>query len=199
MICFIFGTFNPPTIAHMNLGVLAKRALGDNCRVVYVPDTTAYMRQSKGFKDGDIMPDKDRLRLLTELCYSYDFEVAFTEYLEITDGKAYDTVVKYRDPDKWLCIGADLVESLPMWYKSSELLNMCGLLVVQRKGDSGYMGTELGCRTREYRFVDVDDKYLGVSSTAVRNAYKAGNLDSVKWMLDREVYEYLEVSKNVYI
>lgn len=199
MICFIFGTFNPVTRAHMHMGVEAQRALGDNCRVVYVPDTLDYIKNVKGLAPGDIMPDEDRIRLLTELCDSFGFEVALTEVLGISDGKAYNTISHFEDDDKWLCIGADLVDTLPMWYKSSELLSECGLLVLRRAGSgNGYMATELGRSTREYRCIDVPGDLCGISSSLVRDAYRREDFATINKMTYGEVYRYLRGNKHVY-
>lgn len=192
MIAFIFGTFNPVTLAHVEMGKECRRVLGDSCRVVYVPDSEDYIRKAKGLTDEDIIPNRDRIRLLREAVTPFGFEVTLVEVEGISDGKAYNTVRCFEDDDKYLCVGADNVQHLNNWYMSRELLNECGLVVFSREGYDFFRDYLFGLfPIKSYRTIKMDYDLYGLSSTRVRLKCKLRMLSDVQRMVPDNVYEYL--------
>ncbi len=197
---FLFGTFNPVTNAHIEMGMVARNVLGPQCNVTYIPSGDAYIRNWKGYKDGDILPGKVRAGLLRDAVSRYGFRVATVEVEGITDGRTYNTIDYFGFDGAVLCLGMDNIIQITKWYRWQKLLEKCRLLVFKRDGISPSLKVEkilkyaLSCQ-----FATLDEKYMGISSTKVRICYVNRDLEQVKDLVPENVYHYLEENKNVYV
>lgn len=94
---FIFGTFNPATNAHINMGITAKNVLADKTNsdvdIIYVPTCDNYIGSWKGYHKGSIMPGNIRVQLLTDAVKEYEFSVSDIEVAGIVDGKTLKILV----------------------------------------------------------------------------------------------------------
>ena len=189
----ILGTFNPVTIAHINIGLKAGEMIPDS-DVIYVPAKDEFLRNWKGFSEDSIV--RERVTLLEKAAERYGFKVCHAELDGIVDGKTVNTIEYMRNTvgykDICLCMGTDKVGELGMWYKGKELLSRNRFIIFERGATSDDVMDDL---TREYAhnftFVKEDEKYRDISATEVRNALSEGDLSKVRALVPDEIYEFL--------
>lgn len=199
MKAFIFGTFNPVTNAHINMGVVAKNRLGQDCSVIYVPAPDRYIREWKGYGEQDILPEQVRLKLLEGAASVCGFEVGDAEITGLSDGKTYNTVEHYGFDGAVLCLGMDNILGIRKWYRWEELLDRVRLLVFRREGyvpgDPDEVKDILD-RAISYELADLYVDEAGISSTMVRRYHAEGNMKRVKYLVPPNVYGYLMENKD---
>lgn len=189
----IFGTFNPVTTAHVNIGLKAGEMIPDS-DVVYVPAKDEFLRSWKGFREDSIV--HERVALLEKVAKRYGFKVSHAELDGIVDGKTVNTIEYMKNTvgysDIILCMGTDKVGELGTWYKGEELVSRNRFIIFERGATADDVMDDL---TRKYAanftFVKEDDKYVDISATEVRNALSEGDLMKVQALVPDEVYEFL--------
>lgn len=193
----IFGTFNPITNAHINLGIQSQKIIDDS-DVVFIPAKDEFLRDWKGYDKESIL--SNRLLLLREVISDNGFEVCEAEINGEVDGKSIHTIEyiknRYGYENVYFCMGTDKVPELHKWYKAEELVGENSFLVFTRGESLSDAMDEFTSRYAD-RFTEVveDEKFYDMSSTNVRNAIKSGNIDSIKDTLPDKVYEYLKGEK----
>lgn len=193
---FLFGTFNPPTNAHIQMGIMAWKALGKECEIIYIPASDRYVRGWKNYKDGSVMPGSMRASLLAEAVRPYGFSVSGVEVDGKVDGKTYNTLEYLGDSDSVLCIGADNVNQMEKWYRYEDLLSRYRLLIFDRDGYLALTDTIRLCA--KYTIVHLDKSCDGISSTQVRDLYTKRELEKVKEMVPPNVFRYLSENRDIY-
>jgi nicotinate (nicotinamide) nucleotide adenylyltransferase len=189
----IFGTFNPVTIAHINIGLKAGEMIPDS-DVIYVPAKDEFLRNWKGFSEDSIV--RERVTLLEKAAERYGFKVCHAELDGIVDGKTVNTIEYMKNTvdytDICLCMGTDKVGELGTWYKGEELVSQNKFIIFERGATADDVMDDL---TRKYKdnftFVKEDPKYVDISATDVRNALSEGDLVKVRALVPDEVYEFL--------
>lgn len=200
MKAFIFGTFNPVTIAHIQMGIMAENVLGKNCLIVYVPTSDDYICRWKKYKEGSILPGNIRADLLKDAISKYGFVVSPVEIMGVTDGRTYNTIKHYGFKDSYLCLGMDNIAAMKKWYKWEELLQKVKLLVFKRDDqilEESDEVNEILSYSCGYQIIDLPG-CDGISSTKVRECYKEKEMDKLKQLVPANVYEYLEENENVF-
>lgn len=198
----IFGSFNPVTNAHISMGITAKKALGPDTVVTYIPASDTYIKSWKKYEDGSILSAGARITLLEDAVTSYGFEVSTIETDGVTDGKTYNTVEYFGFDDCVLCLGMDNILQIKKWYNWQNLLARGHFLlfwrnmnrVRQREADS-----ILGQMTHPYTFACLPKGRADISSTQVRDCYRNRDFKKLKSLVPENVFQYLEVNDNVYI
>lgn len=192
MKAFIFGSFNPVTNAHIEMGLAVRNALGSDAQIIYEPASDRYLRSWKGYQETDILPEDVRLRLLYEAAKEHDFIVSSIEIIGLTDGRTYNTLAYYGLKDSVLCLGMDNIAELPKWYKWQELLQKVKLLIFRREDQMREASREVSdvlARANSYQIVDLPGQD-GISATRVRDYYREGRMEEVKALVPVNVYEY---------
>ena len=125
------GSFNPPHLAHLLLStyVLEATALDE---VWWVP-TWAHAFAK------ELLPFEQRVRMVEVLLQPYpnmrvdrvEERLGGVSYMFETLSALRDA---HRDVDFHLLVGADVLEELPRWHRSDELLEMVDLIAVGRPG-----------------------------------------------------------------
>ena len=192
MKAFIFGSFNPVTNAHIEMGLAARNALGPDAQIIYEPASDRYLRSWKGYRETDILPEDVRLRLPYEAAKEQGFIVSSIEIIGLTDGRTYNTLAYYGLKDSVLCLGMDNIAELPKWYKWQELLKNMKLLIFRRKDQMREESDEVQnvlSYSCGYQIVDLQGQN-GISSTRVRDYYRDGWMEEVKALVPANVYAY---------
>lgn len=209
MKAFIFGTFNPATNAHIDMGIAAVNSLTDkkhqNVDIIYVPTGDDYIRTWKGYTKGSVMPGDIRVQLLAGAVKKHQFIVSGVEVAGITDGKTYNTMKYFRtlypDDEFVLCLGLDNIPQLPKWYRWKELLPKARLLIFERYGEPFPMDTSVKDIVNHAADVDViqlPGEDMDISSTMVRKYYLEDNMAALKELVPENVYQYLYHNRDVY-
>ncbi|MCR5743676.1 MAG: nicotinate-nicotinamide nucleotide adenylyltransferase [Lachnospiraceae bacterium] len=201
-IVLIFGTFNPITNAHIQMGIVAKRHLPD-ALIIYIPSKNYFLRSWKGMKNTAIMDGDNRAALMRQALAPYGFLVDDLEITTPISGKTYDTIAvmkeKYQTDDIYILMGTDKVAELERWYRGEELIAQNRFLIICRDGQA--LDTSVTATVTKYsgNFTPLDNSdYSSVSSTAVRRAYIEGRLEDVRDYIPDNVYTYLDTHKEVY-
>lgn len=194
-VVLIFGTFNPITNAHLELGIQCK-SLIPSADIYYIPSNMNYMKNWKNV-DVSLLKDGERTRLIKYVVSPFGFNVSNIEILGIVNGNTYETVSYFKEnlgyEEVIICLGYDKLSELHLWYKAEELISQNKFLVFKRK-NKGIRDCECPLILQyKDRFIEVggNSKYQGVSSTIVRNVYYERKLDDVKDYIPDVVYEYL--------
>jgi nicotinate-nucleotide adenylyltransferase len=161
------GTFDPPHIGHLVMGVQVRDALALDV-VLYVVAHEPW--QKVGARP--VSPSADRLALV-------EAAVADLEGLEACDlelrrgGPSYtaDTLAELRaagpDDELWVVLGADAAAGLPTWERGDEVAELAHLVVAAREGETGAPPAGWSWRT-------VPMTRLDVSSTDLRDRVRDG-------------------------
>lgn len=202
---FIFGTFNPPTNAHVQMGLAARRVLGKDCNIVYVPTGDGYIKSWKGYGKGNVLPGGTRVELLQDALRPYpEMMVSRVEVDGIVDGKTIHTLEHYRKfmlPGERcvLCLGMDNIAGMDKWYRYEDLLQEYPLLIFRR---GSY---ELPERARKvldmsccYAIMNLDGCGEGISSTKVRECYVNKNMEALEGLVPDNVFWYLKENEYAY-
>ena len=164
------------------------------CYVVSNPD---YVKKWK--KSQHLLHMGTRAKLLFDALDCDYVEVSQYEGTEASNGTTIGTAEHYKflGYDVTLCIGSDNLRSISRWYMAQMLVKEFKFIVFCRKDeDMNVLPKEL--EHYSYNFTFKPYNYQGVSSTKVREAYIAGNLDSVKNDIPENVYVYLKSNKGVF-
>lgn len=200
-VVLLFGTFNPFTNAHLNIGIIAKEKYPDY-DICYVPCKAQFMTSYKKLGDGDIFSEEKRFGCIQGSISSLkDFIVSDIEMRGLVDGKTINTVDYFKNilgySDVVLCFGTDKVHELEDWYRGCELVRNNRFLIITRDGDKlSHVMTEY---TNQYRenFIEINnDLYSDVSGTKVRQAIAEGDFSFVRAAVPEYVYNNL-VTKEV--
>lgn len=194
MKAFIFGSFNPVTNAHIEMGLAARNALGPDAQIIYEPASDRYLRSWKGYQDGNVLPENVRVRLLYEAVKDYGFITSTVEIVGLTDGKTYNTIGYYGFEDSVLCLGMDNIAELPKWYNWQELLQKVKLLIFRREDqmrEASDKVSDVLAHANGYQIIDLPSQN-GISATRVRDYYRKGWMEEVKALVPANVYKYYE-------
>ena len=109
-----------------------------------------------------------------------------------------DTVAELRrrrpGDDFWLLVGSDVVRDLHLWYEPRRLLEMAGLLVMDRPGspapDRGELGGRLDLPAEAVRLEIVEAPRIDIASHDLRRRAAEGR--SLRYLLPRAVECYVQ-------
>ena len=129
---FFGGTFNPPHISH-RLMLEAVAGLDDVEKVLVVPTNIPPHKSVAEFTASE----EDRLfmcRLLTEGVEKA--EVSDIEFRRGGKSYSFDTLTELKPMyDKLdMLIGGDMITTFTSWYRYLDILKLCGIIAVRRKG-----------------------------------------------------------------
>lgn len=161
------GTFDPPHIGHLVMGVQVRDALALDA-VLYVVAHEPW--QKVGARA--VSPSADRLALVEAAVA--DLEGLEASNLEIRrGGPSYtaDTLATLHaeepDAELWVVLGADAAAGLPTWERGDEVAELARIAVAAREGETGPPPAGWSWRT-------VPMTRLDVSSTDVRRRVAEG-------------------------
>ena len=127
------GSFNPPTIAHIDLAKQILENINNVEKVVFVPVSTRYN------KDG-LASDEERFNMLKNICQNEDkLDVSSIELDSDRQLYTIETLHKikeqYLDKDIYFILGTDNLKELETWHTSSKLLENFKVIVLERDND----------------------------------------------------------------
>ena len=186
------GTFDPVHFGHLILAEQC-REQGRLDEVLFVP---APRPPHKPHPTARFDQRVDMLALA--LAGNPSFRIDETE--KDRDGPSYtaDTVAELRrrrpGDDFWLLVGSDVVRDLPLWYEPRRLLEMAGLLVMDRPGSPAADRAELADRLglpadQPPRLLVVEAPHIDVASSDLRRRAAEGR--SLRYLLPRAVECYV--------
>lgn len=191
------GAFNPPTIAHAQIGNLLDK-LYPKSSVVFLPSRDEYIT---GWKhQTKPIPYDDRCELLGFAVDNFRMGICTVERDTVVTGKTYDVVSWFKSHFKGyevvICLGEDKLKELPRWYKYEKLVSENKFIIMTRDKSRDTFPLELLPYMNNFEFLDFD--YPDISSTKIREAYLSGQLDTVREFIPQDVYKYLQTHKDLF-
>ena len=177
MIGIFIGSFNPPTLAHLEICLLLQKKFS---KIVFIPVSS---------RDKNLIDIRERINMLSFYTRKYHF-------LEIDDiMKNYSylnyriiAILKKKYGNISLIMGSDLLKKLDGFDNYQDLLQNYNFIIISRNDDvkeiihEKYLTYQKKIETIKY---DKD-----ISSTIARNLIKS-NL-SVENILDKDVFNYIK-------
>lgn len=193
------GSFNPPTIAHLKIMQAALDAVQAE-RGYFVPVSYPYLkRKLMNNPTGRLcLSDDQRMGMLRAMC-RVDARLAVSELeLHEVQSVTYRTMsgVSTLHPDArcYFVAGADKLELIARWGKTSDFLERFGVVLFYRQGIDplAVIGETEGLREYRDSFVILPQPagIDGISSTAVRERFFAG--ESAQPLLCPGVWQLLK-------
>lgn len=200
-IVVIGGTFNPPTLAHLNLAMEARKCV-DADLVIFVPTQLSYMQNWKKYQNSDILSDDIRLRMVM----TYECEWLKVDTCEIdrtVSGKTYDTIQyiknKYHTREVYFAIGSDKLNEIGRWANSEIFLSTEKFIVMRRNNDDiGALiesDKKLNKHLKAFIVCETENIYTNCSSTFVRkclNSKKKEEFEKAKQFVSKDIWNILQ-------
>lgn len=190
----IFGTFNPVTNAHIEMGHIVNKAL-KNVDIYYVPTKDSFISDWKNYDNSKIITSTQRLDFLKNSLEPFGFFVSDVEIREIVDGKTYNTINYFKSlgyKEVYMVCGTDKIEELEKWYKAKELLNENKFLVIDRDNISldDCMTDFVSKYKQNFISIPNTSKFNDVSSTKIRKAFEENDFSYIKENVPECVYNF---------
>ena len=194
------GSFNPPTIAHLELMRSAMDAI-DACQGLFVPTAQAYVskKMKKQRCPQDTLGEDTRVEMLESLCL-YDARLSVSRIRLTSDSVTYDYEMldalqnEWPDAALYFLTGSDKLYALPVWRRVDELISRFHVLVARRgeddlekiKSDKPFIAAHWDAFT----VFDAPEAISAVSSSAFRNMLRDGDRGA-QALVTKEVWEIM--------
>lgn len=169
------GSFNPPTVAHINLAKQVLEEMNEIEKVIFVPVSTKYNKKG-------LASDEVRLNMLKSICNSQEnLEVSDLELKSERQLYTIETlrIIEKQNPGKeiYFIIGTDNLKELETWYNPDELLKNFKIIVLDRGEDNTDEIIEKSEFLKKYKssFIKLKNiKKMNISSSYIREQLKLG-------------------------
>lgn len=169
------GSFNPPTVAHINLAKQVLEEMNEIEKVIFVPVSTKYNKKG-------LASDEVRLNMLKSICNSQEnLEVSDLELKSERQLYTIETlrIIEEQNPGKeiYFIIGTDNLKELETWYNPDELLKNFKIIVLDRGEDNTDEIIEKSEFLKKYNssFIKLKNiKKVNISSSYIREQLKLG-------------------------
>lgn len=169
------GSFNPPTVAHINLAKQVLEEMNEIEKVIFVPVSTKYNKKG-------LASDEVRLNMLKNICNSQEnLEVSDLELKSERQLYTIETlrIIEKQNPGKeiYFIIGTDNLKELETWYNPDELLKNFKIIVLDRGEDNTDGIIEKSEFLKKYKssFIKLKNiKKVNISSSYIREQLKLG-------------------------
>ncbi len=183
MIIIYGGSFNPPTIAHLEI---SKYLLNK-----YHPRLFIFLPVGNYYQKTDLAAFKHRFEMLRIMTSDLPNACVSSYENQLTFKGTIDTLnyfqSQYKDEDIFYVIGTDNLQTIDKWIDYKELLSKYKFIVLNRDSIDGKKMIESDSLLREYResfIIETDFPKLPISSTL----YREHNRDDV---VLKEINEYI--------
>jgi nicotinate (nicotinamide) nucleotide adenylyltransferase len=186
----IFGSFNPITKAHIDIGLQAQKQF-PHSDIIYIPAKDTFLKNWKHLDSENTLDTSTRLSLIIQSVQPYNFKVSTIELEGLVDGRTYNTVEYFKQTyaNVIICMGADKLCELDKWYNNEKLVSENKFMITTRNNTKGTLPNSLIKYSDNFTYKE--GLFQDVSSTYVREQYTLGKANTLKDMLPLPVYEYL--------
>ena len=178
------GSFDPPHLGHLLAASDALEHLALD-RIVCVPAATQPLKAGRSVANAD-----QRLEMVRLLVEGDDrFEVSPVEVerkgLSFTVDTLEHFAAAHPSAERFLLVGADVLETFPQWRQPERVLQLARLVVLERAGDHVSLpaGVDGAAVTR------LPTRRIDVSSTEIRERVRAGR--SIRGFVTDAVAAYI--------
>lgn len=181
------GSFNPPTIAHINLAKQILDKMKNIEKIIFVPVSTKYNKQG-------LAPDEDRLELLETICQDHpNMEVSSLELNSPRQLYTIETlkIMQKQNPDKtiYFIVGTDNLKELETWHAANEILQQFKIIVLERDNDIMEKIISNSLFLKQYResFIKLNFNKIKLSSSYIRQKVQMG--EEIKELVPEKIYK----------
>ena len=181
------GSFNPPTIAHINLAKQILDKMKNIEKIIFVPVSTKYNKQG-------LAPDEDRLELLKTICQDHpNMEVSSLELNSPRQLYTIETlkIMQKQNPDKtiYFIVGTDNLKELETWHAANEILQQFKIIVLERDNDIMEKIISNSLFLQQYResFIKLNFNKIKLSSSYIRQKVQMG--EEIKELVPEKIYK----------
>lgn len=189
---FFGGSFNPPTVAHIELAKKVKKdAYLD--KVMFIPMGDWYQKSG-------LASAIDRFNMLKIACLNSDDLDLDVSDLEIKVRKKLDAIDAFKlitknfpKDDRFFIMGADNFIKIRTWKESTELINNYNYIVIERAeiNIKKYIMQNDEIYKNRSKIMIIDNiQYKNNSATDFREAYYEKSKE-IEWMIPNEVLDYI--------
>ncbi len=163
------GSFNPPTVAHIDLAKQILSKIDGIEKVIFVPVSTKYNKSG-------LAPDEVRLEFLKKICQNYsNIDVSDIELKSQKQPYTIETLrsikEKYQDKNIYFVIGTDNLKELETWHEPEKVLTEFKIIVLERDQDNAEQIIQNSLFLNKYKtsFFKIDNiQKINLSSSFVR-------------------------------
>ena len=202
------GSFNPPTIAHLELMRAAVDAVNAG-RGIFVPTSHTYVER-KMKKAGcryDTLSDELRLLMLESFCRKDSrFEISRIQMEKAASQKGYDFEMLqeiqqcYPEAELYFLTGSDKLYILPRWHRIDEFLAQFKILVARRGEDDLEEIKEerpyLAEHWDSFTVFSAPEKISSISSSAFREKFRKDD-ETARALLTEEVWRIMNEKRKL--
>jgi len=191
------GTFDPPHVAHLIIAELARVRL-ELDKIVFIPAGDPWMKSAYIITSAEKRVEMVSLAIAS----NPDFSLSLIEVNRPGPTYTVDTIEQLseeagHDAGMFLLLGWDSVADLPSWKAPYRISKMARIAAFPRPGfvkpDTAEL--EKAMPGIADRIVDMDEPYLSISSTCIRQRAREGK--SVRYLVPDKVGQYI-IENNLY-
>jgi len=191
------GTFDPPHVAHLIIAEVARVRL-ELDKVVFIPAGEPWMKSSSMVTGADKRVDMAGLAIDSNPAFS----LSLIEVKRPGPTYTIDTIEQLSgevgyDAGLFLLLGWDSLADLPSWKAPYRISKMARIVAFPRPGFVKPDPAELekAMPGIAERIVYIEEPYLGISSTCIRQRAKEGQ--SIRYLVPDKVGQYI-IENNLY-
>jgi len=186
------GTFDPPHIAHLIIAELARVRL-ELDKVIFIPAGEPWMKSARIVTSADGRVEMVSLAISSNPAFS----LSLIEVNRTGPTYTIDTIEQLSgevgyDVGLFLLLGWDSAAELPSWKAPDRITKMARIVVFPRPGFTKPEPEDLekAMPGIAERMVYMDEPYLGISSTCIRQRIREGK--SVRYLVPDKVGQYID-------
>lgn len=178
----IGGSFNPPTIGHIQLTNLCSQYL----------DRIWIMPCYKHLNKPNLIDDEHRINMLKSIKFNgRNIGISNFEILSKSSGRTYDTICnlneQYHDIEFYIILGSDNINNIKTFFNYEKLIEENNFCIVERKG---YITENIELFNSNPKNIFIgDNDILEISSSEIRN--NVNNSEYCSKYLTSETYQYI--------
>ena len=180
------GSFNPPTVAHIDLAKQILNKIDGIEKVIFVPVSTRYNKNG-------LAPDEVRLKLLKKICQNnLNIDVSDIELKSPKQPYTIETLrsikEKYHGKNIYFVIGTDNLKELETWHEPEKILTEFKIIVLERDQDDVEQLIQNSSVLSKYKtsFLKIDNiQKIDLSSSFVREQIRKEK--TIKGLVPEEI------------
>ena len=190
---FFGGSFNPPTLAHLEIAKEVLRNKKLDC-FYFVPMGNSYSKKN-------LIDENLRLEMLNIICKNEEkikaSDIELNKKESINTYQAFELIKeKFKNDDIFFIMGADNFEKMSYWDNFEKLIKNYKYIIVNRNNidiEKIIKNNELlKENAKNFEVMNIKSKYNKISSTLVREKFAKKDYENIKEYISEDVAKFIE-------